>query len=746
MKSLFRILISTVLVIVVAVLLPAQVFADSVPQYISDVKVYYGEYKDGVYKGYSVLKDANGKPVDLNQKAGGGWGSKGEQAVYLYYKTTTDKDDAITDLALMNMKGGYSTAEYKSLMETYLKSQIIPFVDNFLSAINEFRENYKSSNPDNKERADYVYNALNKFIDDDTGRGLGDLFLNETKYEMGDEAYNKLSDEEKKNHADILTIFAQSNGKATLLMQNLIMRATDTNDDNWLDRFSKTTYDDLVDLTGMTPTDAGNELAKLYDDDANTLIESWADLRETLLDYDNCKAQVEAFINGDDMAAVDEAIDRFSSLSEDSSEDEINEAANGYIEARNKLSGIMTAAETQWLYDELKVIDYDGATMLDFFMRDYDEVADDIESVYPLIASMTEGQRAGMDFSSLREYLIIALSAKGDYNRYDLQPLEKTSIYDGVDRDIYDTGGVALTSDALRKDAILKEQPVGEAVLGGWTVFTWVLTGICAAGAIGTAAAAVIFNRVGHSVELSIEESLGYFRNGEIVYPEDPSVPYMAKSGICTKLAAGFTAAMVIIAAVSLYLTWRDMKAFYKVDFTPIPRYMVEEQDITGYNSKGEKVVFKNQTAYYKAVECNRSNKAEFWDILGTFADMNGDVGSQWLALYAVKNEAMSPILASSLLAVVGNADIPAGYKTGIHMFGSSSAFNLNSNLYDWNQKATKVFVYFKTDDSAASSTGTTFTGGTLALTGGGGIAVGAIATAFAMKSTKKKKENPETA
>ena len=39
--------------------------------------------------------------------------------------------------------------------------------------------------------------ALNKLIDDDTGKGLGDLLLNETKYEMGLKAYNKLSDAQK---------------------------------------------------------------------------------------------------------------------------------------------------------------------------------------------------------------------------------------------------------------------------------------------------------------------------------------------------------------------------------------------------------------------------------------------------------------------------------------------------------------------------------------------------------------------
>ena len=183
------------------------------------------------------------------------------------------------------------------------------------------------------------------------------------------------------------------------------------------------------------------------------------------------------------------------------------------------------------------------------------------------------------------------------------------------------------------------------------------------------------------------------------------------------------------------------MQAYYKVDFTPIPHYMVDEKDLIGYNKKGEKIVLKNQSAYYKAVDCNRSEKDGLFKTLGTCADMNGCVGKQWLALYAVKNEIMDPILASSLKVVVGSAEIPSGYTTGIHMVGSESAFNLNSNLYDWNNSAKSVFIYFKTDDSATSTSGSNFSGGMLALTGGAGFAAGALASALGMTLTKKKKK-----
>lgn len=76
-------------------------------------------------------------------------------------------------------------------------------------------------------------------------------------------------------------------------------------------------------------------------------------------------------------------------------------------------------------------------------------------------------------------------------------------------------------------------------------------------------------------------------------------------------------------------------------------------------------------------------------------------------------------------------------------MFGEKAAFNLNNKLYCWNQKATSVMVYFKVDKAAASSAstaGSNFTAGNLALAGIGGMALGAVVSAFAVSSANKKK------
>ena len=665
MKHISRAAIAVILAVLVMAIMPAQVFADSLPEYISEVKVYIGDYKDAEKEGFKILNGDNGKPIDLNQGAGGGLGSKGDKAVYLGYKTTTKASEAITDLALMNMKGGYSVAEYEALMETQMKSQIIPFVDSFLVTINEYRENYKNGTDENKQKAEYVYEALNKFIDDDTGKGLGDLLLNETKYEMGDKAYNALSDEQKKEHADILTIIAQSNGKATLMMENLLVRAADTNENTWLDRFAGINYDNLVDATGMTPTDAETELAKLYDDDANTLLDSWNNLRDDLLGYDEALAVYNEYVDGNKDEEVNKAIETFKNLDDNATEEEIDEAAKAYLKARNTLSEALIAIETVAIHDRLEETEYEDGTLLDFFTRDYDEVYDDITSVYPLVASLTDGQRAGLDLISLRELFVIAISQGTSYAEIDLQFMEETSIYDGVDRAVYQKGGVALTSDAMRAE-VMNENLADNSIISGWSIASWVLTGAAMVACAGSIYAATVYSKMGNVIHESafvennfMEFETAFGRNsvpqgtaqeGEVFEALDPSRAAYSNSGVAKGLAIGFGVAVVILAAVSTYLTWRDMKAHYNVDFTPIPHYMVDEKDLIGYNKKGEKIVLKNQSAYYKAVESNLKDGDFKFDEIGALADMNGCVGQQWLALYANKSEAMGPIIEAIFL------------------------------------------------------------------------------------------------
>ena len=782
MRNTSKALLALFLSLIMALIIPLQALADT-PDYVSEVKVAMGSTDD--LNGYIVLTN-NGKPVDLNQGAGGGWGSKGDKSVYLGYKTTKLRSEAITDLALMNMKGGYETKDYEVLMQDQMDEQIIPFVENFLNAIYEYRLNYKSSNKNNRQRARYIHKALNKLIDDDTEKPLGDLLLNKTKYEMGEEAYNKLSEEEKKEHADILTIIAQSNGKATLLMENLITKASDTNSNSWIDRFCETEYSDLVKLTGVSPTDAKKKLAKSYDDDANKILEMWDTFRDELLKSDEAAENLENYEEQDVEGFEDEYKDLVESPTVDEYKDVLEEAKEMSQESSDRLNDVAIVTVSEYLAS----IKFGDGTLYDFFTQTKESVEEDVTVLYPLVASLSDGQRTGLDFVSLREFVMIAELNNGNYKEKEIDDLKEASIYEGVDRAIYEKGGVALTSDALRKDAALKETDLGEPTIGGLSLLFSLFASASLAGfviALGSKIGLLIkdgpklkaartllttldnaytksnaaYNTLINSYDTS-RMSMGEFSKWLKTEPEvvkaskaaaedfskwnaqQEVVSGMVKqSSRATKMAVGLGVVFVAITAISIYLTYRDMKAHYKVDFTPVPKFMIDEKDLIGYNKKGDRIILKNQAAYYKVVECNRKENAEYYKTMGTSSDMNGDVGQQWLALYSNKNELEEPILADSFKVVVDSSQIPAGYKTGIHMFGSETAFNLNSSPYDWNKEAKSVYVYYKTDDSP-STTSTNLSAGMLALTGGCGLLAGAALSALGLIITKKKKNKAE--
>ncbi len=809
MKKASIIILAFMLAFSIACTLPAQVFADALSEYISEVKVYEGSCDAAASEGFKILSDEKGNPVDLNQGSGAtGIGAKGNKKVYLGYKTTTVRSEAITDLALMNMKGGYDCAEYDKLMEGQICQQIAPFVDSFLAAIIEYRANYNSANEANKARAQYIHDMLNKLTDDDCGgAGLGDLFLNETVYEMAKPQYDALSDAEKEKtsiskinnkvrdslpeaeknkHADILTIIAQSNGNATLLMQNLLTRAADDNEDTWLERFENTTYEDLLDLAGGSDTDTIKALDKEYEDDAKLILEKWDDFRERLENYEKA-LEILNKANKKDTSEAQETFEAFDF--ETSTQEQAEEAAEASLEIQYSAEELANAAADVFCKEYLESIDYGDGTLLDFFTQPVEDIEEDITVLYPIVASLTEGQRVGLEFVSLQNLVMIGSTDEEGYQSAALEAQEPTSVYLGVDRDIYKKGGVALTSEALRGKVIEEETPEKSYALHIWSA---VAVGVTLVGAAAFVTSWALKNSIDTTRAVyqksfsslsdyimrntktvnTMKDKLTVLQNkglNELAKTQQKNINSYNKainkaqsqldkydasyvqrlesqSSAYSYMRAGaavFTVVMIAVSATLIYLDYKAMKDYYNVDFTPIPHYMVDEKDITVTNENGEKIVIKNQSAYYKAVESNRKKGDDYFSDIGTCADMNGCVNPQWLALYAAKNEAMSPILASSLKVVAGSSTVPQGYETGIHMFGEKAAFNLNNKLYCWNQKATSVMVYFKVDKAAASSTstaGSNFTAGNLALAGGAGLVLGALISGIAVSSAGKKK------
>ena len=805
MKKLLTAITSAVLCMTMLILAPTQIVASAADntekKYISEVKVGMGVTSDQASKelldeGYTILKDDSGNYADLNKDAGAASPMKegpNQKIVYLGYKTTAKASDAITDLAVMNMEGGYSFEEYEKVMNDHMDTQIKPFVDRFIATLKEYRENLKKpNNTANFKRAYYYNTLLNKLTDDDCdGNALGDLLINQTKYEMGDEAYNKLDDAQKNRHCDILTLLMQGNGQAVQLMETMLTKASDSSSSTWIDRFKDNSLEKLTEAVqnenpNMTPSEINAELDKKYNDDAKRILDKWSEFNEILLNYDialqKSNEVVKTKINSEEIK-----------LDDNSTKEDVTKAVNSAYKAEETMVKGGMAAEDIAVHDYLENAGYGDGTMLEFFERDKSEFEDseNIRELYPIVDSLTGGQLAGLDFLSIKDMILMAVTDENGYKEVDMKDVQPASIYQDVNREIYDKGGVALTDAALRAKATAQEtEKTFELSKTG--IVLWSCTAAMGLASIGSAVAwksissntahvkklndlvkkvdeatkaangyafAGEFNDKGERVykretqqalwdqQDMAEKELKQYKEGEF---EEATRRIATKSKVCKFLTAGFTVLGAILAGVSIYMTVEEMKAYYKVQFTPVPKYIVDRADITAVNQKGETVMIKNQTAYYKAVLCNRTEgssdvEKENYKILGDRNDLNGDVGQQWLSLYSVKYENGMPILADSLKLKMGNGDMPEGYTNGIHRFGEKDVFNLTSRLYCYNDPNEGTYVYFKNDTSTVkdlTAAGSTFSGGSLAIGVAAGLLGGAALTLILLFSTRKRREN----
>ena len=795
MKKLCMTFIALILCAALAALAPAQVTAaaNNNTLYVSEVKVGLGETSEEAAKellaeGYTILTE-DGEYADLNEDAGTNSGMKKgptDKIVYIGYKTTTNPKEAITDLAVMNMNGGYSTEDYEVLMNNHMEGEIKPFVIRFVDALNEYRENYnKPADTLNHKRADYYRQMLNKLTDDDTGdKPLGDLLLNKTKYELGDSAYNALSDAEKKNHADILTILMQGNGKAILLLETLITKATDAGDDTWIDRFLKTSTDDLKEQIKKdnpnltTEADIVAELDKTYNDTAKKIYEKWDAFREAITAHDDTVNEV---MNTE--ITTDESLkEKVENIDYENPSKEDAETALEVVKENTEINVALMKAEESAVIDYLDETETEDGTLLEFFDRDRSELeGENIRQLYPIAAALSDGQIAGLDFLSITDMFSMAIADEAGFDEATVPEYAAASIYQDVDRAIYEPGGVAITDQALRDkknelddDSDFMLSPLGFVFWGltaGSAISTLVTIGFNQGYIKDMLSAYYKANRAadsakgwaqGYSNAMASGDELNLFTYereiadalGEYDATVAEVTKFSSKAHFTKYLALGFAVLTALLAAYSIYTTLDQMFAYYKVTFKSIPTYMVERADITE-TVNGKEIMIKNETAYYKVALCNRKQgktqiEKDNYRVLGNHNDLNGDVGKQWLALYYVKYKEGRPILADSLKVVKGDKNLPGGYETGIHRFGESAAFNLTHKYYCYNDGPDGTFVYFKNaaqtidqligaDEAPAS--GSMFSGGSLAIGAVIGVIVGGGIVALIMFATRKRKK-----
>ena len=822
-----RILIAAVsifLALLMILLLPVQRIAaaeENQTLYVSEVRLGYGKTAEEAAKsleGYTILKNGD-KYADLNE------GSGKSTVVLLGYKTTTEKGKAITDIAAMNMKGGYSFTEYKMLMDQYRDSQITPFLNRFMSTVQEYRDNYNGENKNNKAKAEYVHNMLNLFTDDDTGMAMGDLLLKQTAEEYGPDKYEKLTNDEKKKYGSLTTILMQGETSTVFMIEQLVTMAADTNDTTWLQRLENVTADSLLKeymKDGAGETDAKAAMAREYEDTARLFAEKWSYFRNSLIEYEDSLKAEDGGVEFDPENLPVPEEEEEDAETESSAEEELDsltgeEAIQGVVEISEAQKETAEAADKIKIaasYNDLKSTKYGSGTMYDYFTQTEEEIKkDNYFALYPLVSVLTKGQIAGVDFMNLNQLVQYGIAIENSYEEMTkdvgeyIKNASSVSVFEGVNRELYDDG-TALTDAEMREKAANSTQLFGDtqsAAIGRAGVFAAV--GIASAvgaiysiskvrqalGGISAVTQAITLTQenvdalnalqdavIGNSTYLKYAEmndqwgtaAFAKFNISEVKYPKAPdgstvveitfkepkyhdmqwnetlfeeTKTYKLPNGvkadakktleqnfddIAKKVTSGqqgagsvgikwgavlkagvgtlFSLAFLGLSVYSIYSSVMEIYDYYHVDMTKVPKYIVDRADLTDTDDNGNTIIRRNESAYYEAVSSNRAKDHKYYETMKEYGDVNAGEGRQWLVLYTNSDLSVkTPILADSFTVVTGKADIPDRYSTGIHMFGEETAVNMTNTKYTYDDKLKGIYVYFKYEPAATTSTGT---------------------------------------
>ena len=382
--KLLKVLISMILVATMCVTMMMPASAGRVTYYLSDLKMAEAATED---EAKNMLTGAGYEILDKNLNPGG------SKAVYLGYKKSTNVDDAITDVKVMNMNGGFNISDYETIFQDAL-DQYSSEVNNIRVAANEFAENYKAG----KKEALNAYRQLNYYyVEDDKGvkTNMGDYMLGFPKTNEG--------------FADILL-----KGNPNILNNIRILLSMGVADGG-----------DLIERIKASVADESVYTKDMYFDKAKELT---GKIQQLLKMIDEARAEIEEIEADPDMTQEEKDL--------------------ALILPQYTLSLILS------LDVILKSIPCGDTNYSDYFASTADP---DYKKLYPFVDAMTEGQRAMAVSGQIHSVLVYnAVEMSDEELEAELTELEETydpkSVYFGTDMNLLD-GAVAVTSDALREEA-----------------------------------------------------------------------------------------------------------------------------------------------------------------------------------------------------------------------------------------------------------------------------------------------------
>ena len=653
--------IAIILVVCFALEYPVQMlgkaYAAEKVYYISEVKTFQAKTEAEAIKlcesdGYTCAKK------DLNA-------GTGKDAVVMGYKLTEDKDEAIYDIKLLHMNGGYQIKNYAEANEK-LEKDNAGAGEALYDAANEFIANYQDGSP----KAEEAYKGLNLFsIPEENNIGLGDFIVQD---KADDNFFTKIVTRASSGALTAIANFLASG--LTPLEKGKDQKTGKEKDISWADKVSDSPLWKVLE-SKKTSKDELSSYDKEYGDDANAFFKQ---LQKFATDFENAQSAYDEgeYVDNAEKLSMDEAV-------EGSDEPTEEDRAMTYVNAYNFLNEY-EAYQGRPL----------GEFLVDIGKKTSDKV--DLRRLYPVMEQMTPAQRRMIGLVGVLPLIGCLGENKANpeaekiLNRAKAKIKEKMgensfSVWINTNPELADKK-VAFTSDAIRLNAA--QQLVNQKTdMDKWNEAKKIVNDV------------LKWINVGSSVLFVLTWIAGNYGLAGLVLKTASTVISATVSAICTKSIA--ISAMVsswtgIFSLVILAVTFIFFIVSLIIDaiLKSMPKEYTEMADFAVDTKIDDG---NNINLIYEAVKDNQ----------GRIADLNAyEAQNGWLCMYTSKDERSgSPIRADAngnvFDIVYGDTSTPNGYECTSE-FGRITPANCNTGAKS--DDVNGIFINYRTERSIANS------------------------------------------
>ncbi len=632
-----------------------QVSAAEKEYYISEIKIFQGKTEA---EARSACEN-EGYVCSAKELNSG----TGKDYVFLGYKLTENRDEALYDIKLLHMNGGYQIKNFAEASEEMEKSNY-GAAETMNESANEFVINYKDGSP----KAIEAYEGLNLFsVPEADNMKLGDYIV---QGKADTAFFAKII-----THASTGTVGAITNYLSTGLTP--LDKETDEKtgeevDVTWAGNIKKSGLWNVIEDEDASQ-DELTEYDKELGDDAGVLFKQ---LQLFATGYENGLAvyDEEQFISEVKNTSVEEVVNNVDKVSE-------NDNAVTFVNSYNFLN----------TYEA-----YEGMPLGEFFVNIGKQTTEevDLRKLYPVIESMTVAQRKMLGMVGLVS--MISNLGKNEKNKQVDQLIneskkkiqegmgtETISVWFNTDPDMANKK-VAFTSDFIRIQAA--GQLLNEETMNGWEEAKKQANNVMKYVSILSSGVTVLTFLAGK-----------YGIAGVVV-----ALTKTATSVVGTALNSFFTTVMTISAKVSAVFGWISLGVLavtliwylvsYLVDYfkrhqakeyTDMPDYVLDIRTINGNNTNVQ----------YRAVKDNKNR----------IADLNGyEAQNGWVCVYiSTDPNAGSPLKADEhgnvFHIVYGDPNRQKGYDCA-SFFGQVMPGNCNTGAKK--DEVNGIYINYYTEKS----------------------------------------------